>query len=105
MEEAEWVVEVMKATGKPTAITMCIGPPGDTNNVPPGECAVRLARKGNLDCSVHRSCLFRTLSLRHRRRCLTCEPSPTVRATPTSTSRINAQIHWFHVNGRPIRVK
>ena len=71
MEEAEWVVEVMRATGKPTAITMCIGPPGDTNNVPPGECAVRLARKGNLDCSVHRSCLFRTFSLRHRRRCLT----------------------------------
>ena len=105
MEEAEWVVEVMRATGKPTAITMCIGPPGDTNNVPPGECAVRLAKKGNLDCSVHRSCLFRTLSLRHRRRWLTCEPSPTVRATPTSTSRINAQIHWFHVNRRPIRVK
>ena len=56
-------MEVMKATGKPTAITMCIGPPGDTNNVPPGECAVRLARKGNVDCLVHRSCLFRTSSL------------------------------------------
>ena len=103
MEEAEWVVEVMRATGKPTAITMCIGPPGDSNNVPPGECAVRLARKGNLDCSVHRSCLFRTLSLRHR--CLTYEPSPTMRATATSTSRINERIHWFHVNGMPIRVK
>ena len=42
-------MEVMKATGKPTAITMCIGPPGDANSVPPGECAVRLARKGNVD--------------------------------------------------------
>ena len=46
-EEAEWVLEVMKTTGKPTAITMCIGPVGDSNNVPTGECAVRLARKGN----------------------------------------------------------
>ena len=45
-EEAEWAVEVMKSTGKPTAITMCIGPTGDTNRVPTGECAVRLARKG-----------------------------------------------------------
>ena len=45
-EEAEWVVEVMKTTGKPTAITMSIGPAGDSNNVPPQECAVRLARTG-----------------------------------------------------------
>ena len=36
----------MKSTGKPTAITMCIGPAGDSNNVTVGECAVRLARKG-----------------------------------------------------------
>lgn len=26
---------------------MCIGPAGDSNHVPTGECAVRLARKGN----------------------------------------------------------
>ena len=26
---------------------MAIGPAGDSNNVPVGECAVRLARKGN----------------------------------------------------------
>ena len=45
-EEAEWVVEVMKNTGKPTAITMCIGPVGDSNNVSTGECAVKLARAG-----------------------------------------------------------
>lgn len=46
IEEAEWVVEVMKSTGKPAAITMCIGPAGDGNKVPPGECAVRLAKAG-----------------------------------------------------------
>ena len=52
-EEAEWVVEVMKTTGKPTAITMCIGPQGDFINVSPGECAVRLARAGNMrHCTV-----------------------------------------------------
>ncbi|KAL9957818.1 hypothetical protein ACROYT_G034766 [Oculina patagonica] len=45
-EEAEWVVEVMKSTGKPTAITMSIGPAGDSNNVPTGECALKLARAG-----------------------------------------------------------
>ena len=46
MEEAEWAVEVMKSTGKPTAITMCIGPAGDSSGVSPGECAVRMARAG-----------------------------------------------------------
>ena len=40
-------MEIMKATGKPTAITLCIGLAGDSNNVPPGECAVRLARAGS----------------------------------------------------------
>ena len=48
VEEAEWVVEVMKSTGKPTAVTMCIGPLGDYANVSPGDCAVRLARAGNV---------------------------------------------------------
>ena len=38
----------MKSTGKPTAITMCIGTQGDLADVSPGECAVRLARAGNL---------------------------------------------------------
>ena len=45
-EEAEWTLEVMKATGKPTAMTMSIGLVGDSNNVPPQECALRLARAG-----------------------------------------------------------
>ena len=48
VEEAEWAVEVIKSTGKPTAIAMCIGPQGDRKNVPPGECAVRLARAGTV---------------------------------------------------------
>ena len=39
----------MKATGKPIAITMCIGPAGDSSNVPPGECAVRLTRAGTVE--------------------------------------------------------
>ena len=39
-------MEVIKATGIPAHISMCIGPAGDSNNVPPGECAVRLTRAG-----------------------------------------------------------
>ena len=38
----------MKSTGKPAAITMCIGPTGDSNKVSPGDCAVRLARAGTV---------------------------------------------------------
>ena len=48
VEEAEWAAEVLKSTGKPTAITLCIGPLGDNENVPAGECAVRLARAGTV---------------------------------------------------------
>ena len=46
MEEAEWAVEACKATGKPTAVSMCIGPQGDMHGIPTGECAVRLAHAG-----------------------------------------------------------
>ena len=48
VEEAEWAAEVLKSTGKPTAITLSIGPHGDQKNVPAGECAVRLARAGTV---------------------------------------------------------
>jgi len=48
VEEAEWAAEVLKSTGKPTAITLCIGPQGDKKNVSAGECAVRLARAGTV---------------------------------------------------------
>ncbi|CAH2297271.1 betaine--homocysteine S-methyltransferase 1 [Pelobates cultripes] len=44
VEEAVWAVEVLKGSGKPVAATLCIGPEGDLNGVPPGECAVRLAK-------------------------------------------------------------
>lgn len=40
------MVEVMKATGKPTVVTMAISPHGDRHGILPGECAVRLARAG-----------------------------------------------------------
>lgn len=46
MEEAEWAVEVLKATKKPVAATLCIGPEGDLNGVSPGDCAVRLVKAG-----------------------------------------------------------
>uniref|UniRef100_A0A673IB82 Betaine--homocysteine S-methyltransferase 1-like n=1 Tax=Sinocyclocheilus rhinocerous TaxID=307959 RepID=A0A673IB82_9TELE len=46
VEEAEWAVQVLKATGKPVAATLCIGPEGDMHGVTPGECAVRLVKAG-----------------------------------------------------------
>ena len=47
-EEAEWAVEVMRSSGLPVAVTMCIGPDGDINDVPSGACAVKLARAGRV---------------------------------------------------------
>ncbi|XP_078580837.1 betaine--homocysteine S-methyltransferase 1-like isoform X1 [Branchiostoma floridae x Branchiostoma japonicum] len=46
VEECEWAIEAMKAAGKPVACTMRIGPKGDQNGVPTGECAVRMAKAG-----------------------------------------------------------
>ncbi|KAI4567782.1 hypothetical protein MJT46_007580 [Ovis ammon polii x Ovis aries] len=46
VEEAVWAVEALKASGKPVAATMCIGPEGDLHSVTPGECAVRLVKAG-----------------------------------------------------------
>ncbi|KAJ8781877.1 hypothetical protein J1605_010625 [Eschrichtius robustus] len=46
VEEAVWAVEALKASGKPVAATMCIGPEGDLHGVAPGECAVRLVKAG-----------------------------------------------------------
>ena len=37
----EWAIEVALETGKPVGATMCIGPTGDENQVPVGECAIR----------------------------------------------------------------
>jgi len=67
VEEAEWAVEVVKSTGKPTAITMCIGPAGDGNKVSPGDCAVRLARAGadiiGVNCRFDPDLTLRTIAL------------------------------------------
>ncbi|XP_059910475.1 betaine--homocysteine S-methyltransferase 1-like [Gadus macrocephalus] len=46
VEEAEWAVQVLKASGKPVAANMCIGPEGDMHGVSTGECAVRLVKAG-----------------------------------------------------------
>ena len=46
-EEAEWAIEVMKATGKPVGMCMTINQAGDLNGVPLEECAVRIAKAGN----------------------------------------------------------
>lgn len=48
VEEAVWAVEVLKTSSKPVAATLCISPYGDRAGVPPGECAVRLAKAGTL---------------------------------------------------------
>jgi len=54
VEEAEWAVQVLKASGKPVAACMCIGPDGDMHGVSTGECAVRLVKAGEyiLSCLV-----------------------------------------------------
>ncbi|XP_071440868.1 betaine--homocysteine S-methyltransferase 1-like [Hetaerina americana] len=46
VEEIEWAIEVCKATGKPVAATMCIGPQGDMHGISAGDCAVRMAKAG-----------------------------------------------------------
>ena len=48
VEEAEWAIEVMKATGKPVAATVTITVDKDLNGVSTEECALRLARSGEI---------------------------------------------------------
>lgn len=65
MEEAEWAVQVLKATGKPVAATLCIGPEGDLNGISPGECGVRLVKAGMY--SMNKSKLKKkTVHLNHK---------------------------------------
>ena len=55
VKEAEWAIEVMKELGVPVACTMRVGPTGDFDDVPPGECALSMAKAGEiwvLDCLV-----------------------------------------------------
>lgn len=46
VEEAEWAIEVMKATGKPVAMCLNICSAGDFEGVSVEECAVRIAKAG-----------------------------------------------------------
>ena len=44
----EWAIEACLPTGMAVAASMCIGPEGDLHGVSAGECAVRMAKAGNL---------------------------------------------------------
>ena len=46
VEEAEWAIEVMKATGLPVAMCLNICSAGDFEGVSVEECAVRIAKAG-----------------------------------------------------------
>ena len=46
MEEAEWAIEVMKATGLPVSMSLNICSAGDFEGVSVEECAVRIAKAG-----------------------------------------------------------
>lgn len=46
VEEAEWAVEVLKESGMPVAVSLCIGTEGDLHGISTGECGVRLAKAG-----------------------------------------------------------
>lgn len=67
VEEAVWAVQVLKESGKPVASTMCIGPDGDLNGVPAGECAVQLAKAGadivGVNCHFDPFVCLKTLKL------------------------------------------
>ncbi|XP_037121102.1 betaine--homocysteine S-methyltransferase 1 [Syngnathus acus] len=67
VEEAEWAVQVLKGTGKPVAVTLCIGPEGDLNGVSPGECAVRLVKAGadivGVNCHFDPATCVRTVAM------------------------------------------
>jgi len=56
INEMEWAIKIAVDTGKPVAASMCIGPTGDENEVPVGECAVRMAKAGAKIIGVN--CLF-----------------------------------------------
>ena len=53
MEEAAWAIEVMKELGVPVACTMRVGPTGDFDDIPPGECAARMATAGQICIPVY----------------------------------------------------
>merc|ERR1712029_747772 len=65
VEEMEWAIEHVKTYGKPVAATICIGPNGDEDGVPLGECAIRMAKAGAdlvglnclFDCFIMLDCM------------------------------------------------
>lgn len=67
VEEAEWAVHILKASGKPVAATLCISPMGDRNGVSPGDCAVRLVKAGakivGVNCFLDPVCGLKTVTL------------------------------------------
>ena len=46
IEEMEWAIEALKATGLPVCATMCIGPEGDLHGVSTADCGVKMAKAG-----------------------------------------------------------
>ena len=52
VEQAEWATEVIKATGKPVVVCLCISLAGDMTGILPEECAVRVARAGKIPAFV-----------------------------------------------------
>jgi len=46
IEEMEWAIEVLKATGLPVAASMCIGPEGELHGASTAECGARMAKAG-----------------------------------------------------------
>ena len=53
IEEMEIAIKVAKETDKPVAATMCMGPPGDENNVSVGECAIRYVSVMDVQSGMH----------------------------------------------------
>lgn len=67
VEEAEWSIEVAAKSPLPVVATLCIGPEGDLHGVPPGECAVRMAKAGarvvGINCHFDPFVTLKTLAL------------------------------------------
>uniref|UniRef100_A0A7N5K3S7 Betaine--homocysteine S-methyltransferase 1-like n=1 Tax=Ailuropoda melanoleuca TaxID=9646 RepID=A0A7N5K3S7_AILME len=67
VEEAVWAVEILKESGLPVAVTLCIGPEGDMHGILPGECAVRLVNAGasivGVNCHFDPATCLKTIKL------------------------------------------
>jgi len=70
IEELEWAIELVRnelGDSKAVAANMCMGPKGDQNSVPVGDCAVRMVRAGadlvGLNCLFDPFICLETLKL------------------------------------------